>query len=379
MSVINEMLKDLDKRKAEQSTQSNRYQPNTIQAAKPNYVILVLVICFTAMITATAVYLLQNNTQTTTSKVDDANSIKVASNTEIPVIDGQPAENKTASRVVVKSEPVVKKAEKVVSAVDLTPTNRTPVNNNQQTNKVVARTEPVITTIVASSDTVDVIAAKQQALPTQQNAIPNKVDNSGSNNLTISTVDLSPEQLSIKRLRQAKRYLKESRVDKAQALLEEAVILDPYHIEARKQLAALWFGAQYYEQAVNLLSQGVSLSPNNEDYRIMLARVYAVIAKPIKAFQVLNVLKTSPHIEYQVALANMAAQSDHHSDAVTAYQKLLAIRPNQGHWWLGMAISLDSDEQYGQAIVAYQHALKSAVLSQHSVEFAEQRLQDLGG
>ncbi|MEW6997610.1 tetratricopeptide repeat protein [Colwelliaceae bacterium BS250] len=378
MSVINEMLKDLDKRKAEQSTQSNSYQANTIQAAKPNYVILILVICFTAMITATAVYLLQNNTQTNTPKVDDANSIKVASETEIPVIDVQPAENNTASRVV-KSEPVVKKAEKVVSAVDLTPTNRTPVNNNQQTNKVVARTEPVITTIVASSDNVDVIAAKQQALPTQQNAIPNKVDNSGNNNLTISTVDLSPEQLSIKRLRQAKRYLKESRVDKAQALLEEAVILDPYHIEARKQLAALWFGAQYYEQAVNLLSQGLSLSPNNEDYRIMLARVYAVIAKPKKAFQVLNVLKTSPHIEYQVALANMAAQSDHHSDAVTAYQKLLAMRPNQGHWWLGMAISLDSDEQYGQAIVAYQHALKSAVLSQNSKQFAEQRLQELGG
>ena len=182
----------------------------------------------------------------------------------------------------------------------------------------------------------------------------------------------------MKKLNQAKRYLNDNRLNKAQAWLEEAIILDPYNVQARKQLAALWFGGKSYNQAINLISQGLSLSPNNEEYRLMLARLYSTIGKPDRAFSVLNELPQSKLLEYQIALANIAAQTDHHIEAISAYQKLLAMRPSQGRWWLGMAISLDTNEQYGQAVVAYKEAIASNKLSKNSKQFASQRLAELG-
>ncbi len=364
------MLKDLEQRKAPQDESASNYAASVLQSNTPSYKLIITLIVFTAAISIAATYFIQNNLNN-----ENVNSV--------------PEKSTTAKVENIPQTPPIKVTEPEVSNIVVAKNIAAPAPEDKvQTNTVKQVKTPKVEevavvskpsqpvkqpVVVESNDKVEVVAVTPITISTTTDETK-----SSDKNLVISQVELTPQQLSLKKLNQAKRYLNDNKLNKAQAWLEEAIILDPYNVQARKQLAALWFGGKSYNQAINLLSQGLALSPNNEEYRLMLARLYSTIGNNDKAFAVLNEFSQSKLLEYQLALANIAAQTDHHVEAISAYQKLLAMRPTQGLWWLGMAISLDSNEDYGQAIVAYKEAIASNRLSKNSKQFAKQRLAELG-
>ncbi|WOH35899.1 tetratricopeptide repeat protein [Thalassotalea fonticola] len=367
MSVINEMLKDLDKRKAdEQALTTGQYQSRAIaRTANKSLTTIIIAVVITASICIAAMYLLlpyMNAAPSTPATIDKAlttSKTKVkqqAIATEVVV----PTSKVLTEQVTPK---VIKSTTDIVANEYVNITSTEIINTAQKPKAVIAKAKPVA--IVESNGT---------------SIEKPKVDKSvrKDSSLVISKVELTPEQLSNKKLSIAKRALKNGQLKKAESLLEEAIILQPYHVEARKELAALWFGRKTYQPAKNLLTQGVVLLPNNEDFRLMLARIYSTEGNNEKAFKVLNELASSNLLEYQLALASMASQSDHHSSAINAYNKLLVMRPQQSRWWLALAISYDSNEQYQPATSAYQKAIALGRLSSNSVQFAKQRLIELG-
>ncbi len=148
--------------------------------------------------------------------------------------------------------------------------------------------------------------------------------------------------------------------------------------QARKKLAALWFGRQSFNDAINLLSQGIALAPDNSEFRSMQAHIYLQQGRLKQAYNSLKPLADLPQQEYQLLLVNISQQLSEYNAAIKAYKILLGIQPENSRWHLGLAIIYDKASQFALAVKEYNLALAQGGLSQDSDHFTNQRLQVLG-
>ncbi|REL31819.1 tetratricopeptide repeat protein [Thalassotalea euphylliae] len=232
---------------------------------------------------------------------------------------------------------------------------------------------------------------KQESQPAPLNTEPLTTKPS----LTIARKQLTSAQLAVQKVNQAERAMAEKEGQKAEQLLQDALLLAPENKNARKQLAAIWFARGANQAAMNLLNQGISLSPNEPDFRLMKAKILlknhqqnqAQSASQLsaqtspqltQAFETLVALANVPQVEYQSMLATVAQQYQQLSAAVSAYQQLVLLQPNQAKWYLGLAIAFDQSSQFNDALNAYQQALAVGGLSLQTQQFAQQRMTELG-
>ena len=389
MSVINEMLKDLDERKDGAGKAESQHSRYVVTQQKTNYVMLISVILLTALISVSAMYYMQNSYNNdkvvgegiNTEKSNSEHLVKApvekisqgeAVTTELVVSNSQADSNvnndkHAAQTVVVAKQQVVEEKPAVTQAIK-PKIVKTAANSEKDKNEDIA--------VNASENNVE--NQQDKEIVAKPKIVKSATKPNVNSSLTISKKQPTPAELAATKLSRAKSALNDGKLPLGESLLEEAIILQPYLFEARQELAALWFGQQRFNHAKNLLRQGIVISPVHAEYRLMLARILATEGKYTQAFRVLNELDDNNAIDYQLALANMAVQSGHHSAAISAYNKLLVMRPDQGRWWLALAISYDSNEQYSGAVSAYKKAIALDQMSKTSTDFALQRLAELG-
>ena len=398
MSVINEMLKDLDKRKSEQNQSVDGSAVSYIKVNEPDVKLIIIVILITAILCVGFMFLLfdqKDKPRYVDAKKEAIQQIQKTQPIQLQEQQQAAINLNSVEPISVKSESIQPVIENtlLVKAKDEQPTEALNSNTDQVVKsdvvvpklaepKIVKSEEVIakrIETNTVQKEASIPFSAKSEPLSAEtQFEVQSETPVKSEPSMVIASVKLTAKELADKKLDQAQRSLKAQRVDEAEALFEEAIMLQPNETEARRQLAALWFGRGANNQAKNLLKQGLLMNHKNEDYRIMLARIYASEGNYSKAFDVLNELPSSTRLEYTLALANMASQSGHHDTAITSYQSLLMTKPNHSQWWLGLAISFDRNEQYSQAVVAYQKSLNSNGLPQTSAKFAKQRLAEIG-
>jgi MSHA biogenesis protein MshN len=196
----------------------------------------------------------------------------------------------------------------------------------------------------------------------------------------IKQTQVSPEQLVAKKMASAEQALRQNDVQLAEQYLADVLLLQPTHIDARKQLAALWFGRKAYQEAINTLSQGIALAPHNSELRLLQSRIYLQQGYTELALQALSALTVDEvtNIEYLATLANIAQQLQRWPLALNGYQRLTQLQPTQANWWLGLAIAQDSEGQFQQAIESYNNALFQGNLSPDAKQFIQQRLAEIG-
>jgi MSHA biogenesis protein MshN len=198
------------------------------------------------------------------------------------------------------------------------------------------------------------------------------------NKMSVSRRQLSADELAKQKLTLAEKALSMKQVNKAEKLLEDAVILRPSDSQTRKKLAALWFGRQAYQDAVNLLSQGISVNGKDSSLREMKARIHLKQGQFTAALNTLKPLAQLKNEQYQLMLANTAQQAQQNKVAVDAYKMLIVMKPDIGRWQLGLAILYDKGSQFDLASVAYKKALTKNDLSVTSENFVKQRIQIIG-
>ena len=197
--------------------------------------------------------------------------------------------------------------------------------------------------------------------------------------MAVSRRKISPKQLVQQKMAQAEKSIDDNKLAKAEHLFEDILLLQSSHKDARKQLAALWYGRKAYQDAINLLSQGIALDSKDSEFRLMQARIYLKQGQAQSAFNTLQGLAQIENSEYQAARANAAQLAGQFKFAVDAYQTLLESAPTNGRWWLGLAVAFDSDGQFDKASQAYSAALNQKNLSASSIRFIKQRMQQLRG
>ena len=373
MSVINQMLKDLDKRQGEQVTDSNVAVPVTRKSSNTKLVaIIVIVILLVNIAGIFAWQLYAENQQLKTQaqqkqKVTNLATPKVVNTavvSDTPELVTDKLENKVATATVDKvTEPVATEAITVANKVT---SNETKIN--------AVAPEPLLpaSTNVVESPETDISVGHSQIKEPEKKVVKAKPT------LTISRSQLSPKMLSKKKITEAERAMEVNDLAKAESLFEEVLLLIPEHETARKQLAALWYGKKAYQDAVNLLSQGIAIAPQSEEMRLMSARIYFEQGRARQALNLLSPINNSQRVDLQVLIANIASEINEYKSAENAYRKLLVLEPNAGRWWLGLAVSLDSQGQFKLASNAYDEAITKGNLSSNALQFARQRVAELG-
>ena len=196
--------------------------------------------------------------------------------------------------------------------------------------------------------------------------------------MSVSRRQLTPQELVSQKLAKAEKAVNLNEGTKAEQLFEEILIIEPEQKEARKKLAALWFGRKSYQQALNLLSQGIALDKQDGELRLLKARIHLSQGQHEAAYTTLKPLASFEQEEYQVMLANIAQQIEQYPSAIGAYQVLIKMQPYSGRWHLGLGIVYDKNSQFLLAVNEYALALTKTDLSASSAKFAQQRMQALG-
>lgn len=416
MSVINQMLKDLDQRQAEQGAMPNNGSVTKVQPIKSNKLNLIVIVLIVLILNAIGLYvwtLYQENQSlklATEKSVLQTNVIQTPADSIVEVEQPQ-----VASAVVSKNISEIKLTS---NTIDENLLEREPIKNNSAVSRKLVNNEPVNVEEINSglskidkpqnivskkieyraskvNKTTSVKAESKVRTPKTIHTVNTVITPIKNNNtdlfsenelfeepkkssLSISRRKLSPQKLVQQKIKAAERSIIDNDILKAERLFEEVLLITPEHKSARKQLGALWFGRKLFKPAINLLSQGVVIHPNDIDFRLMKARILLNQKNNTEAFNVLNGLSTAKHVEYQVLLANTAQLLKRNNSAILAYEQLVSLESYKGKWWLGLAIALDRSSAFDKAKTAYNNALTKHDLSENSARFIRQRLNELG-
>ena len=404
MSVINQMLNDLQQR--EQQKQQGQAEPGAALAASvvaakasPGYRHLVLAVLVTLLCCATAFFIWQLSTEN--------RALKQTLATESPAgkqeLSGAgPAAGKQTLAGQVQTEGNVFLAAKEASADKNSSVKETsltaaapladkktavakealaaeasfggqPLREPQVTKAEPAKAKPLAEkTALAESKPLasSELTGESAPQPKTEEEAPR---------LTISRKKISAEELVVQKWAQAEQAINNQQLPQAEALLEDILLLKPEHEQGRKQLAALWFGREAYQAAINVLAQGIAIAPDNLEFRLMQAKIYSARGLNEKAYQVLQGAAGNDNPDYLAARANAAQQTGRYQQASELYRQLTRLQPGLSRWWLGLGVAYDSNSQFDLAVSAYRDALQAGNLSMSSSQFARQRLQQLGG
>ncbi len=407
MSVINQMLRDLDKRQNEQLDGVN--QSVAIPAKRSTGKLVFIILIIVAIVNVIAIFswqlysenkqlkaqaqqVQQNAIQTQVSIENSAQPALKANgrsadslNNALPMPSKTNTQNKQGNATAAKADEItalpdstteilvdndevdfpehIKKATRSNNSIDnsmpSTDEEKSVVHNG--TNKVHDELPKTVKKpkLKSSADTESELVVEKSSL-------------------SISRTQLTPQALAANKIAQAEQAMERNDLAKAESLFEEVLLVMPEHETARKQLAALWYGKKYYQDAVNLLSQGIALAPQQEEMRLMSARIYYEQGQARQAYNILMPIKASTSTEVQALLANLSAELNEHESAIIAYRALITQEPEVGRWWLGLAVSMDTLGKFVPARDAYKQAIARNNLSISAMQFARQRLIELG-
>jgi len=401
MSVINQMLKDLEERSPEQGQVA---MPVAIdnKSSTMKIILISLVVIVSLNVLGLYIWGLQERVTASELKVKEQSQNSVINISkelpQKPVETSKPNEktvdqNSSAQQVSELTNPKSQAIPLEGTKVDLARVASQQVIAEDQSNTPTLEPKSFVAPIpLTQSESVKHESVKSKP-PQQGSTAPKKVIAKVNGNdlvtpilvkapteskMTVSRRQMTSEELVSQKLARAEKAIKINDIIKAEALFEEVLIINPNDKQARKKLAALWFGRKSYQQATNLLSQGIALDRSDAELRLLKARIHQEQGQYKAAYDTLKPLARVEQQEYQVMLANVSQRIEQNKSAIKAYKILINMQGFSGRWHLGLAIVYDKTSQFSLAVTEYKIALTKPDLSIASAEFAQQRIQALG-
>ena len=352
MSLINQVLKDLEHRQVAEGTegaailQHVRYVPAPSNARRNKRLLSWLAVVVAVFGVASSVYLWRaHQTHSPAAPVVAVTPAPVVSN---PIPVEVPAPLPTPAAVATVVAPVI--APQTPVAVVSTPSTAAPPTVQRK------RTSNTATAAVAAeteSDS-DAVMHKQPVLRSadEQNAVS---------------------------YQQAYELIGQQRWREAENQLRQALIQQPGQFRLRELLVGLYIKTGRWIEADAVLAEGLTLTPLHQPLVKLRARTLMQLNQDQRAAGVLT--QYAPPIaddpDHYALLAVLQQRLGKHDQAVTQYRQLLALHPNVGVWWVGLAISLEAQHQGDEAQLAYQHARTSGNLTAEVARYTDNRLRAL--
>lgn len=369
------MLKDLDERQNDVHPASGKAIPVMQQSSShKNLIVIVVILVLLNIIGFLAWKVYQNSVEASSIQSKPPETV-------ITQPEPQKALPVEASKVVPVNQPIAVATpslthEKVLAS------NNVPLKSSKQVEAKNLQTEPNISeNLTDKPRTLEQVPqphTHQPQVATPREPPKAKENKPADSSFSISRKHFSAKELIAQKVKRAEKAIDNNNISEAEILLEDVLLLDPKQQASRKMLASLWFGRESYQDAVNLLAQGIRLDPNDIEFRLMQARIYLSKGRPEKAFMSLKAYTETNNVEYLALLAGLAQQLNELPVAIIAYKRLTASQPHVGKWWLGLAVSHDKQSEFKLASFAYKSAIAQDDLSKGSNDFARNRIIELG-
>lgn len=175
--------------------------------------------------------------------------------------------------------------------------------------------------------------------------------------------------------RQAARLLELGRARDARERLEQALGLDPAHLHARQNLVVLALEDGRRAAAEALLREGMALHPADFWFPRSLAQTHL---QQGEADQAASLLKKALGRDSAAAdwglYAGTLAKLGRPEDAAAAYREALRREASHGAWWIGLGLALEQSGQINEARDAFARALQTR-LNTELRDFAARKAQ----
>jgi len=204
--------------------------------------------------------------------------------------------------------------------------------------------------------------AKNQKIKTQNSKLTAIKSSATKTSIIKTPAKPDPIQMAAYHYAEATQQLAQQKLPLALASLRSAIQLNPNHVKARSVLAQKLTDLQQHKEAEQLLRTGIALTPLHYHFSQLLAKLMISQGQHEKALTILerrlgdsqNAIKNDA--EYLALLAMQYQTLQQHKAAAKTFNAALKIQPRKDTWWLGLAISLEALQQPALAKKAYQHA-----------------------
>jgi MSHA biogenesis protein MshN len=420
MSLVNEMLRDLDQRRKQSdgsgATSSLTPVPEMMPRRAKNSSVVYLVLAMALGGAAVAWFWLQQENAPTTRSLDVNPAI--VNQSAVP-----PASTGTVTETVSNtndSAPEVATQPQQVAPLQTIAAAAEQQLSDQQTRAILESTEAVArereleepspVQLVTQQTTIETTAVSPAALaenpPSAQNqqvaggevpdvstrdrqSIDVAPDGARPNTVNLNAVPteevksgaaLSPEERDVLAVQEALRLIADNNSTAAYSVLEKQVIDNRYAHQSRETYAKLLLNEGNLLGAMQLVESGLALSANHAGFKKIKARLLIAQGRLTEAVALLitRAPEMSKDLEYHDILATAQLASRDYEGAVISYTGLVQQDQSQGKWWYGFAASQDQLGNSEAAKQAYSRAVRMPNLSANLQRRSQERLALLG-
>jgi MSHA biogenesis protein MshN len=367
MSVINQMLKELDQRQATPSPVGSAVRPTRVgvetagKGSEAFWRLLAFLMLLSMAWIVVVVYQSQMQPVVTNlafKAAEDASARRVQTPPPpMAEVLAVPAQGTALPPVIPESLKLATSIESPIPAESA----RRPLVAPDRTNASAAPRKETKTPEAGRS----LEPSKPLAGPAEGNANQGKVEK-GSRPRT-------PQEFAEAEFRRGAGLLNEGRVGDAKVAFSAALKADRNHESARQALIALLLDERRIESARGLLQEGLAINPGNAVFAASLARILIEAKEYEAALKVLQAAGAAgaSSAEYHALVGAAYQRLGNHRQAMEAYQAALRIFPDSGSSWIGLAISLDALDHPIEAAEAFRRALATESLTPDLRRFAE--------
>jgi MSHA biogenesis protein MshN len=158
---------------------------------------------------------------------------------------------------------------------------------------------------------------------------------------------ISPQQQAEREFYKAGLLTQQGRLKDAAEGYAAALQLYPAYDRARESLAAVLVANKLNADAEKVLEEGLTLNPKQTHFAMLLARLQVERNALPAALQTLE--KALPfadqQADYHAFMAALLQRQSRHAEAITHYQTALQLSPNSGVWLMGLGMSLQATQR----------------------------------
>ncbi|KTF16557.1 MAG: tetratricopeptide repeat protein [Pseudoalteromonas sp.] len=369
MSVINNMLKNIEQRETKQLNIENGITVKPVYDIR-NIAFKVIVVVIMLLVIYAAYVFLPASTETHSLVVKQTKNISTKPDAlvekqslEKPIV--YPAINdEQLSSIPIENQGKVK-------------TKQVPVEQFTVESEVQA--QPVIAKGLAKKAENDVLVKAPNVKNTQNvsNNIIKPTKKSQQKNVMVKSeaVVKSDQVKQAELLTGVKQAIQFGLYDEAISDLNLILIKSPLHIEARNLLAGTYFKQQDINSAQLVLQEGIALNANVLEWRVMLSKILIMQGEYDVVLQLLSAeFESQANLDFWVLQGTAAQSASQHKQALNSFKHLTQLQPSQAKWWLALATSKDALGEYLDAKQLYKVALDLGGLNTAMTQHALQRL-----
>ncbi|WP_321528340.1 tetratricopeptide repeat protein [Sedimenticola selenatireducens] len=174
-------------------------------------------------------------------------------------------------------------------------------------------------------------------------------------------------------------HLEEGHLREAEAALRHCLTLDRAHTEARRLLVMLLLKDGERKEAAALLDAGLNIVPDAISLGALRARLLIEDGDLSRAVRLLEQQRSvaGDEIELLSLLGSAYQQTSQFPDAIGIYRRIIEQQPDNARAVAGLAIALDATGDHGEALPVYREALALDALPAEVSEYARKRVSAL--